>query len=213
MAIGHDGVDDAINAASLVASVTAVPFTIASWFNVNTIASEQSIIGASGGGGDYHVVNLLGNVTNDPVGARSLNSGINSNENQSPTSGVTTGTWHHAAGRYTLANERYAFINGTRNTGSPISVTVADIESVTPGTFTTFLDGSIAAAGAWSAALTDDEVKSLAKGFPPRRIRPSSLLARFPLVRTTGQHMSDCGQPSSVVGTFVTDHPKTIGAF
>lgn len=44
-------------------------------------------------------------------------------------------------------------------------------------------DGQISDFGVWSAALTDAEVNSLAKGFKPSRIRPQSLVFYAPLVR------------------------------
>ncbi len=46
-----------------------------------------------------------------------------------------------------------------------------------------FFKGSIAEFGIWSAALTADEIASLAKGMTCDKIRPQSLVFYAPLVR------------------------------
>jgi len=51
------------------------------------------------------------------------------------------------------------------------------------GTPVLFLNGSIAEAAIWNAALTDAEIASLAAGFTPDQIRPQSLQFYAPLVR------------------------------
>lgn len=51
------------------------------------------------------------------------------------------------------------------------------------GTYAEYITGDACMVGLWSVALTDDECASLGKGFPPRRIRPQSLVRCLPLVR------------------------------
>lgn len=46
-----------------------------------------------------------------------------------------------------------------------------------------WVNGRLAEAAIWSVALTQDERRSLAAGFPPRRVRPQSLVFYAPLLR------------------------------
>lgn len=71
------------------------------------------------------------------------------------------------------------------------------------------LTGKEAMAAFWGINLTDDEVVSLAKGFPPRRVRPQSLFMYAPMVRDLFDWRA--GQPFTDGGTTVSDHPRSYG--
>jgi hypothetical protein len=47
----------------------------------------------------------------------------------------------------------------------------------------TYQNGEVAGMAVWNAALTTQELDSLAKGFKPTRIRPQSLVFYAPLIR------------------------------
>jgi hypothetical protein len=210
MAIGHDGVDDRINAATLV-NFLSMPLTISTLFRLDVLTTEMSLGGVTADDGDYHVLNLLGNLAGDPIGARSLNSGVNSAQGVSGSTGAAINTWYHAAGVHASATSRTAWFEGSAGTTETTNVSNAAMSSVTPGPFTSFIDGNLASWGAYKVALSGDDQNALVKRFPPSRVRPQELVAYFDLVRDTKQRMSACGQPSSVVGTFVADHPRSYG--
>jgi hypothetical protein len=68
------------------------------------------------------------------------------------------------------------------------------------------MQGLIAEVGIWNVALTDDEVLALAKGFTPDQIRPQSLIAYLPLVRT---NQDIKGNAWTTAGTLTAaDHPR-----
>jgi hypothetical protein len=71
------------------------------------------------------------------------------------------------------------------------------------------LTGDCAMAGFWSTYLTDDEIVSLAKGFPPRRVRPQALVFYAPLVRNVFDWRRANGFTDS--GSGVADHPRSYG--
>ena len=71
------------------------------------------------------------------------------------------------------------------------------------------LYGSIAEAAIWSAALTDDEILSLAKGFTPDQIRPQSLVFYAPLIREL-QDLRGGLTITNNNGANVSNHPRVI---
>jgi hypothetical protein len=70
-----------------------------------------------------------------------------------------------------------------------------------------FYQGQIAEVAVWNADLTVDELVALNKGFKPYRIRPQSLIAYAPLVRT----LFDVVSPRTITNNnsaTVADHPR-----
>jgi hypothetical protein len=65
--------------------------------------------------------------------------------------------------------------------------------------------------GFWDlgSALTDDEVKALAKGFSPKVVRPSGLIFYAPLVRDT--HDLKGNVLNALVGTSIVPHGRMVG--
>jgi hypothetical protein len=68
-----------------------------------------------------------------------------------------------------------------------------------------FLNGAIAYGALWNVALTDDEHMSLAKRFPPRRIRPSALYCEAVFGRNAFNRSSSGGALSLVNSPTVSD--------
>ena len=72
-----------------------------------------------------------------------------------------------------------------------------------------YFDGSIAEAAIWNAALTDDEILSLAKGFTPDQIRPQNLVFYAPLIREL-QDLRGGLTITNNNGATVSNHPRVI---
>lgn len=99
---------------------------------------------------------------------------------------------------------------GTAQTINPATASTIIGMRITGGNPGLYFDGEIAEVGMWNAILTPDEIRSLARGFTPPRIRPRNLVFYAPLL--TG--LNDmCGGMvlSNVNNTSVTEHPRRIG--
>lgn len=165
--------------------VTATPLSLACWYYPTSFASAACVIdlhnSASAAGADSFRLQMTtsGEVTaatNGPAG------------NANTTNTASLNTWVHMAGVFSSATSRSAFINGGDKTTNTTSATPAGINETTIGlrrgtTPNAAALGSIAEAAIWNAALTDDEVAALGKGYSPRLIRPGSLVAYLPIIR------------------------------
>ena len=203
MALDLNGTTDFLELGS--APVTAVPLTLACWYNVPASRLETLIsLGVSGG---THRFRLYLN-TVSTLAAETTATG------SAPAQMAHAGTnrWNHGAAVIESAGSRYAFADGTKsaqNTGgqTPTGINRLHIGSrIVSGVNGGFLDGQIADVCVWNVALADEEVAALAKGISPRRIRPQSLVFYAPLVRDI---VDAKGGSLSVTGTTVAAHPRT----
>jgi hypothetical protein len=185
MAYEFNGTSQSLSTAST--PVTVVPLTIACWFYPDTITTNYTLLQISNGTAlERFGIAALGAVAGDPVRAFSLQNGVGAVADS--TVGFSASSWQHACGVFSTTNSRSVFLNGTNsstNTGASTPVGVNKIEiafrtDVTPGLF---LDGRLAEVGIWNAALTAQEVASLAKGMTCDKVRPQSLVFYAPLVR------------------------------
>ncbi len=171
------------------ALISNVPATLACWFNSDTITATQALLALvdKDDDNDRLILFAAGATAGDPVLAQTTNlTGASSVATTS--TGYSANTWHHAAGVFAANNDRRAFIDGgskgtdttTRTmTGGQIDrVSIGRNGSLTAGSY---MSGRIAEAALWSVALSDVEIAALASRVSPRRIRPESLLAYWPL--------------------------------
>jgi hypothetical protein len=188
MARTFNGTTDFMRVASAL-GVTAPPFTFHARFrNANTTANG-TIMAVSDGSNDAHYMIYRGATANDPLGAASNDQGVASGEGQVET--FATQSWHVGIAYYGSDTSRQAhrgriqvYAGGLDQTTlvTPDAMSEWNIgrySSVVGSYFT----GDISHAAIWSAALSVDELKSLAVGFSPRRIRPQSLVFYAPLIR------------------------------
>jgi len=202
--------DDAANEYLAVTStpVTGVPLTISAWFRTDIHATRQALATVIGVWNHYHILMIDTQVwaeTFDGVGQGSAVT----------TSNATSNEWHHAAGVFYATNSRAAFLNGgSKGTNATASTpTVTDVYLATYGALGLYLSGTLAEAGIWNIALTDNEVRWLAQGHPPWRIRRDHLVGFWlPFADRTdrdfsgrGYHMSPTNTP-----TWGPDPPKVI---
>jgi Concanavalin A-like lectin/glucanases superfamily len=96
------------------------------------------------------------------------------------------GEWHHACAVFTSASSRAAFIDGGNKATNSTSITPSGIVQTGIGaSIIGSANGSLSDVAVWNVALTDAEVAALARGMSPLFVRPSGLIAYWPLDTTT----------------------------
>lgn len=172
------------------AAVTAVPCTLACWFNpvnVTTYYTLMSVYKQAAGTDSYGILGIAGATGGDPVIAEYTNGSTYANA--ATSSGYSASTWQHACAVFSASNARAAYLNGgSEGTNTTAVAGAAAWDGVQIGGYSDGdgdfdgLNGSIAEAGIWSVALTTAEILSLSKGVCPLLIRPASLVSYFPLI-------------------------------
>lgn len=79
--------------------------------------------------------------------------------------------------------------------------------AVASGAFSSYANALIAEVGIWNAALTAEEIASLANGMTCDKVRPQSLVFYAPL----GRDLIDVKNGLTITnnnGTIVADHPR-----
>lgn len=165
-----------------------LPITMACWFKTSSVTTNQGILNicdnATGGQGIR--LNAQGAVAGDPIRILAVGTATAAADS---TTGYTANTWTHACGVFASATSRTVYINGGSSASSTVNSTATGENRLFVGVtraasaFSNYLSGDIAEVGIWNAALTSDEVLSLAKGFSPSLIRPQSLTIYAPMVR------------------------------
>ena len=117
-------------------------------------------------------------------------------------------TWNHAA-LVDQSASKQLFQNGVSVGISSVNKTPTGINEIRMGVYTTVnnFDGSLAEVGIWNAALTADEVASLAKGMTCDKIRPQNLVFYAPLVRNLIDQKGGRTMTNNNAAT-VTNHPR-----
>jgi hypothetical protein len=196
-------------ASSPVASTT---FTMACWFNSDSITTAQALIHLvrPGGINPYYGLWAVGSVSGDPVQFSAYGAGISAADT---TAGYTANTWTHACGVQSSARNRTVYINGgnsaTSTANIPVIPTQIRIGRFVDGSNTPafYLDGRIAEVGIWNADLTAAEVASLAKGITCDKIRPQNLVFYAPLVRDLNDQKGGLTITNNN-GATVANHPR-----
>jgi hypothetical protein len=172
--------------------VSSLPCTLACWFRITNTNNNTVLLALDSGASSR--IQITNNGVASPkraVQALTLNSSNVFGRVGANTATYSTDTWYHAAGVFEDNDTINAYFNGsvgTIVTDSP-AVSVSGINKILVGARTSagslgqYHDGQIAEVGIWNAALTDDEIASLAKGITCDKVRPSALRFYAPLVR------------------------------
>lgn len=197
----------------------AYPFTMFVRGNSTSAVARQVAMALQLGSGEGYNGSLLlfdGSVGGDPVRFSKFGGAV-----ADSAGSYSVNTWHAAAGRAYSATALDVSLDGTQTAGPATSVTVKTVVALQIGARATpsidlAFDGACASVAAWTVALDDAELVSLAKGFSPRRIRPQSLRFYAPLVRELRIPFWSvaAATPSLVdaVGTSTpSDHPRSYG--
>jgi hypothetical protein len=169
------------------ALVTAVPLTMACWFNSTDVTVRQDLFCITNGasGSEAFIIAADGATGGDPIKAIHAGGGAGI---ASSSSGFSANTWHHACGVFVTNSSRTAYIDGgsavneTTAVSTPTGLDTTSIGRVlVSGAGTNYMSGRIAEVGIWDVALDAAEVAALGKGVAPPLIRPQSLIAYWPL--------------------------------
>jgi hypothetical protein len=170
------------------AAITAAPCTLAAWFNPVNVTEDHILISCSqiGAASNWFFLAANGSTAGDPVAASTNSSGSEALA-LSSTSFVAN-SWQHGCAVFTSATSRTAYLNGggagndtTNLTPSGINRTYVGRLTGPDGSLYGSMNGAVAEAAIWSAALTAAEVLQLSKGLSPLLIRPASLVCYWPI--------------------------------
>jgi uncharacterized protein (DUF2267 family) len=213
MARQFNGTNEYLEVNSAV--LTAVPITMACWFNSDSASAFQvlmSIVDSSQSDEMFRLV-LAGDEVGDPVNAVARQTGTNTWA--STTAGYSTGTWQHACGVWSANNARAAYLDGANKgtdvvASTPTGMDRTSIGRVGDSSPGSYMDGEIAEAGVWNVALSDAEVAMLAKGFSPLLVRPQSLVAYWKLVRSEDQDVVGGFDMTAFNTPTIAAHPSVL---
>jgi hypothetical protein len=192
--------------------------TLACWFWTGSTSSDQVLIayeGEAGAEGRY-ILAASGSSTGNKIAAQSGNG--STVQAARTTTSFSVNTWQHAAAVHSGTSSRSAYLDGqgkATNTGTHSFTTNAEYLHIGaiyyPGISLTaaYLNGRVAEAAVWNAALTDAEVAALAAGFTPDQIRPQSLQLYSPLVRDLVDLRAG-RSITNVNSATVSTHPRVI---
>lgn len=169
------------------APATAVPLTMACWFNSTTALYDQCLMFIGDKDADYNYFTLMasGAVAGDPVRACAAEGEAS---RAATSTGYTANTWHHACGVFSATNSRTAYIDGgsagTNTTvREPAGCDRVSIGRAGQSTAEDYMSGMIAEAAVWSVALSAADIAQLAHGQSPLLVQAASLVAYWPLIR------------------------------
>jgi hypothetical protein len=197
--------------ANTAANATAAPLTMACWFrpaNVTTYYTLMNVqIRPKTFSDEYFVLGINGAAAGDPVICETAAGGAY--PGAATSTSYVANTWQHACAVFGATNSRSVYLNGggkatDTTTATPSGISYTQVGGFSDGT-TDFdgMNGRIAEAAIWTAALTDAEVLSLARGFSPKLVRPDALVNYWPLI---GRHSPELdivgGRPLTITGTF-----------
>lgn len=170
------------------AVVTVAPFSMSCWFNSSSSVGERWLmgLGLNGGGGSTVRAGLV--MANGSLAVKAQSCDGGGAVNATSSASASASTWSHAGGVWSAGNARAAYVNGA-NKGTEATLrdlTGADTTGIGVGVDSTGpingWIGDLAEAAIWSVALDDAEMAALGKGFDPRLIRPTALVAYWPVL-------------------------------
>ena len=195
------------------AVVTVVPLTLACWYK--PVAVDTFYILVSPAKVDTNFDNFVlyqssdGTIVAQTTDASSASSAITS-------SAATAGVWTHTCAVFASSASRAAYINGGSKgtdtgdkTPSGINRTILAARYAGVGTKELFLNGDLAEAAIWNVALDDAEVATLAAGVSPLVVRPSGLVAYWPLIGTTSPEIDIRGRTELTLNNTPTQAAHT----
>jgi hypothetical protein len=201
-----------------VATMSNYPYSLFVLARCANITTEGWGIGlcASAGPDAGSFLGFRGDIALDPTMLRRGNSGVNPSD---ATNGAafSANTWYALGATLTSSSSVAFFKDGTKTTDTANIAMPSSLSFVSLGAFfnssapSGFLNGQIAYGAIWNVALTDAEQESLAKGFPPRRVRPSALYCEAVFARNAFNRSSSGTALSLVNAPTTVDHPRMYG--
>jgi hypothetical protein len=194
------------------AVVSGPPFSVSCWFKLDSTSDNLSLFTVNNFSASLEYfrsafVAGTGLVTQTQSGSAAL---------AVATASPATGVWQHAGGVWSSSNSRACYLNGgnkgTNATSlTPTGVNQSAIGAIVRASSPSYSTGEVAEVAVWSAALTDEEVALLGKGFSPLCLwwRWPSLVLYQDLIRPLnrlgiGPTFTAAGSPS------VVPHPRAV---
>ena len=195
---------------SATAPVSDYPITMACWANCDSDSFNETLMHLySNEWGDYSGL-LLEKINGGTIRAASTNFAAASSD----TGNITGGVWFHACGVWASSTSRIVYLNGSAGTedttSKSFSVNSLYIGRRNAASPDRYVNGKLAEAAVWSAALTAPEVASLAKGYAPSMVRPGSLAFYLPMVRGLVGDVVGGLQMTNNNTVTVAAHPRVI---
>jgi hypothetical protein len=189
--------------------VSGYPLTLAAWCMVDDLNTDRIILAVNQSTTPFHRITIFRSAFNE-FRAQSFGS----SNAAAAGSASSTGTWFHIAGVFASATSRIVYVNGIVAATDTSSSTINTLDEIivggrraTGGTVGLFWDGKVADAGIWNAALTADEIASLADGMTCDKVRPQSLVFYAPLVRDLIDYKGGLTITNNNTAT-IANHPR-----
>jgi hypothetical protein len=194
--------------------VSAVPLTLACWFKPSNVAgvSSKALLSIDDSGAAANAFMLWSNGTDGTCNASSIGTS-GGNHGSATATGTSNGVWAHHAGVFTSTSNRLAYLNGVAGTADTATVTPSGLTKTTVGTLWSTLlyaEGDIAEAAVWNVDLAAPEIAALAAGLSPLLIRPSALVAYWPIIGNTSPEIDLIGRRELTVvnAAVAAPHPR-----
>jgi hypothetical protein len=205
MGYDFDGSNQFLSVGS--APATAAPLTLAFWFNKDTTNTKNCVFLVNQTSqSNYWGIFMSGAAVRGEVSFGGT--GVNA------TGSYSVSTWTHACFVEASSNSRTIYRDGGNSVTNTSNLPFASgLNRLYIGTFSGSnlnFDGLIAEVGIWNAALTDDEIASLARGMTCDKVRPQSLVFYAPLVRNLIDTKGGLTITNNNSAT-VADHPRIYG--
>lgn len=205
------------------APITAVPLTMGCWIRPASLTTANrvfSISSTTGANNSRFAIAVRGDMANDPLQAIATNSAA-TNGTAQILSVLAVGVWSHVVARFETNASRYVFHNGVKSTQNTTNTTPSALDlteigagSLAGGAPTGFWPGDIAEPFMYNVSLTDEEIRALASGNLPSRIRRESLKHYPPILGADPEpDYSGGGFHMTVTGTTVVPHPPVSMMF
>lgn len=194
---------------------TAAPYSIYCMLRAPNVTAEGYCagVGRITGGNAVQLIGARGDIAGDPL----IGYFVSGAADNVQSSAYSANVWTHAT-VVQSSSTASAIYNGTAKTTKTINASASGAQTVSvpvigvypngDGTYSAYFGGQVCRFAWWSAALTDDEVAALNKGFSPRFIRRGALEIYVPNVR---EAIELCNNNVMTDNGAVYDHPPVIG--
>jgi len=195
--------------------IKTVPMTFACWVHLDTTGSNHTYIAVSDTNTNTNYFQLASGST----GILQCNPRSNAANPVAEKSGLAANQWEHVAGVFLTNSSRTAYLNGVGGNSNTTPSTPSGVDLTNVGhirrssSSVNFVNGAIAEAAIWKAALSAEEVAALASGMPPLRMRTKDLVRYWPIHGRTSPEpdFSGTDRPLTMTGTPIQHSGPPIG--
>lgn len=199
------------------APITAFPCSMACWFKSAELSNVKALMCQARGSAAGDRIELRLSAAEAIVTAHI--EGTAGEVTTTHQTSFSSGVWTHAAGVWNGTGDHDVYkdgVVGTNNTSGtdpfPLSMDRIAIGARPSSTVANFMDGAIAEAALWNAALSAADIAALAKGLCPLFVRPDALVGYWPLIGNASPEVDLMGRRELTWTNAPTkaDHPRII---